>query len=307
MDKLDAMRTFVMVVQEGGFSKAAERLGLSPQRVSKYISGLEELIKTRLLNRTTRRISLTEAGRTYYERCQQILIDIDEMENTMSNLHSHVTGHLSITAPVSFGMKHLPKLLVEFQQYYPDVQMDISLSDKKIDIVEEGVDIALRIGKLTSSSLICRKLADIRICICASPLYLAKYGTPASLQELAHHRYLKYTYADPIDLITPSKQIRIETFLTSYLSSNNGDLLVNAAIEGDGIIIQPTFISGDALASGKLVRILHDYEPEPLGLYVMYANRKFLASKVRSFVDFASNYYGTIPYWDEKINTVSND
>ncbi|MDC0609414.1 LysR substrate-binding domain-containing protein [Vibrio sp.] len=298
MDKLDTMRAFTVVVQENSFSKAADKLEISPQLVSKYVSSLEESLETRLLNRTTRKISVTEAGRAYYERCMQVLIDIEEMENSLANLHQNISGRLSVSAPMSFGIKHLPNLLAAFKEKYPDVTVDINLTDKKIDLVEEGVDVALRIGKLTSSSLIAKKITDIHICVCASPDYLQKFGEPKVPSELEQHRYLKYSYADSSVFLSGLANRKDTLNLKSHLTSNNGDILVAAAIAGEGIAIQPTFIAGEALANGKLKRILTDYEPEPLGLYAVYVNRKFLAGKVRSFIDFVNDFYEDVPYWD---------
>ncbi len=298
MDKIETMKAFSAVVQEGSFAKAAQRLNLSPQLISKYVSRLEEALHTRLLNRTTRKVSMTEAGSAYFARCQQILIDIEEMESALSNLHQKVSGVLTISAPMSFGAKHLAKLLVDFQRQYPEVKVDLKLTDRKVDIVEEGIDIALRIGRLKSSSLIARRLTSIRIAICASPEYLKKKGTPQTVQELHGHTYLKYSYADNAMLFAQFGKEGQDLKLRSSINCNNGDLLVAAAIYGGGIAIQPTFIAGEAIAAGKLQEILSAYAPEPVGLYAVYAHRKFLASKVRSFVDFISDYYGEVPYWD---------
>jgi DNA-binding transcriptional LysR family regulator len=299
MDKIETMKAFTAVVQEGSFAKAAARINLSAQLVSKYVSQLEENLHTRLLNRTTRKVSMTEAGTTYFARCQQILIDIEETENALSDLHLQVSGVLTISAPMSFGSKHLPKLLVDFNRHYPKVKIDLKLTDRKVDIVEDGVDIALRIGILKNSSLIAKKLTSIRIAICASPDYLKKNGIPTTPQALQQHIYLKYSYADSSALFTHYGLQARDLKLTNTITCNNGDMLVNAAILGGGIVIQPTFIVGEALACGELETILSDYAPEPLGLYVMYAHRKFLASKVRCFIDFISDYYGDLPYWDQ--------
>jgi DNA-binding transcriptional LysR family regulator len=200
---------------------------------------------------------------------------------------------------MSFGSKHLPKLLVDFQAQYPEVKIDLKLTDQKVDIVEEGIDIALRIGQLKSSSLIARRLTSIRIAICASPGYLKKNGTPATPLELQEHIYLKYSYSDNALLFSRFDKDAQDIKLSSRIICNNGDLLVNASIYGGGIVIQPTFIAGEAIAAGKLQKILTKYEPEPLGLYAVYAHRKFLASKVRCFIDFISDYYGDVPYWDQ--------
>lgn len=301
MDKIETMKTFLAVVKEGSFSKAAEKLDMSPQLVSKYVSALEDNLHTRLLHRTTRKVSTTEAGDNYYLRCQQVIEDIEEMENSLTNISQHVSGVLTVSAPMSFGAKHLPKLLVDFQAQYPEVKLELKLTDVKIDIVEEGVDVALRIGKLKSSSLIAKKVAPINIAIVASPDYLQRRGIPQSPQDLQNHIYLKYTYADTSLLFSRFDKNLMDLKLSSHIRANNGDLLVNAAIYGGGIAIQPTFIAGEALADGSLIRILKDYEPESIGLYMVYANRKFLPSKVRSFVDFVSKYYGDEPYWDQMV------
>ncbi len=299
MDRLQTMRAFVSVVKQGSFAKAAEYLSLSPQLVSKYVSHLEDNLQSRLLNRTTRKLSLTEAGRFYFERCTQLLIDLEEMDNALAHEQGQPSGKLRITAPMSFGMHHLPKLVVDYQQRYPQVDIDLQLSDKKIDIVEDGYDIALRIGKLQSSSLIAKKITDIRIVVCAAPKYLQQYSIPKNSQQLMDHRYLSYSYADSASLFAKFEQVLGYNKLNSTLISNNGDLLVNAAIHGGGIAIQPSFIAGKAISQGELQEILPDYAPDPLGLYVVYAHRKFLSSKVRSFVDFISEYYGECPYWDD--------
>ncbi|KAA1153512.1 LysR family transcriptional regulator [Pseudoalteromonas sp. FUC4] len=298
MDKLTTMKAFLAVVQEGSFSKAADKLDISPQLVSKYISALEDNLHTRLLHRTTRKVSVTEAGNQYYQRCQQVVIDIEDMENSLNNLSENVSGVLSISAPMSFGVKHLATLLVDFQKQYPNLKIDLRLTDQFVDIVEQGIDIALRIGTLKNSTLIAKKVAPIRLAIFASPAYLKQNGTPTTLESLQEHNYLRYAHAEPTKRLKGYDELKNELKLESNLVANNGDLLLNTAIAGGGITMQPTFIAGEALAQGKVVRILKDYEPEPVGLYMVYANRQFLPSKVRAFVDFTSGYYGDIPYWD---------
>ncbi|MBH0029035.1 MULTISPECIES: LysR family transcriptional regulator [unclassified Pseudoalteromonas] len=298
MDKLTTMKAFLAVVQEGSFSKAADKLDISPQLVSKYISALEDNLHTRLLHRTTRKVSVTEAGNQYYQRCQQVVIDIEDMENSLNNLSENVSGVLSISAPMSFGVKHLATLLVDFQKQYPNLKIDLRLTDQFVDIVEQGIDIALRIGTLKNSTLIAKKVAPIRLAIFASPAYLKQNGTPTTLEALQEHNYLRYAHAEPTKRLKGYDELKNELKLESNLVANNGDLLLNTAIAGGGITMQPTFIAGEALAQGKVVRILKDYEPEPMGLYMVYANRQFLPSKVRAFVDFTSGYYGDVPYWD---------
>jgi len=302
MDRIDAMRAFVAVVTEGSFSNAANTLQLSPQLVSKYVSKLEEQLNTRLLNRTTRKVSLTEAGSHYFGHAQQILLSIDDMESKLGGLQQNPKGVLRISAPVSFALKHMAKLITDFQIHYPLVKVDLQLTDRKVDIVEEGFDVALRIGQLKSSSLIAKKVAPIRVMLCAAPGYLNKHGTPTQPEDLERHRYLHYSYMnmdgkDDIYQLLKAKYLK----QGSELRSNNGDVLVDAAIAGAGIVLQPTFIISEALSSGKLVVVLPKLEPEALGLYAVYAHRKLLPHKVRCFIDFMEGYYGTPPYWDESI------
>ena len=303
MDRIDAMRTFVAVVNEGSFSKAATTTQLSPQLVSKYIAKLEEQLHTRLLNRTTRKVSVTEAGSQYFIHAQQILLSIDEMEAQLGGLQQLPKGILRISAPVSFALKHMAKLVTDFQARYPSVTVDLQLSDRKVDIVEEGFDVALRIGQLESSSLIAKKIAPIRVVLCASPDYLNIHGTPKRLEDLEAHRYLHYSYMNidtkgQVFKYLKAKQLKE----SSVFRSNNGDVLVEAAIEGAGLVLQPTFIASKALNAGNLVIVLPEYEPTPIGLYAIYAHRKLLPHKIRCFIDFMTDYYGTPPYWDECIS-----
>jgi len=304
MDRIDAMRAFVAVVTDGSFSNAANTLNLSPQLVSKYVSKLEEQLNIRLLNRTTRKVSLTEAGSHYFVHAQQILLSIDDMASQLGGLQLLPKGILRISAPVSFALKHMAKLITDFQARYPSVTVDLQLSDRKVDIIEEGFDIALRIGQLESSSLIAKKIAPIRVVLCASPDYLKIHGTPKRLEDLETHRYLHYSYMNidtkgQIFKYLKAKQLKE----SSVFRSNNGDVLVEAAIEGAGLVFQPTFIVSHALNAGKLVVVLPEHEPSAIGLYAVYAHRKLLPHKVRCFIDFMEGYYGTPPYWDEHITT----
>lgn len=300
MDRIEAMRAFVTVVNEGTFTRAADRLDTSPQLVSKYVSQLETHLGVRLLNRTTRRIHLTEAGSHYCQRAQQVLSDIDDMENQLGDLQTEAQGLLRISAPVSFAIRHLGPLLSEFQRMHPAVGIDLQLNDRKVDIVEEGFDIALRIGRLKSSSLIAKRLAPVRLVLCASPAYLEQYGTPRKPEDLSGHRYLRYSYMnmDPGHALQKWLQDNSRES-TRGMVSNNGDILVEAAIAGTGIALQPTFITGAAIREGKLQVLLPEHEPEPMGLYAVYAHRQLLASKVRSFIDFIDGYFGEPPYWDQ--------
>lgn len=299
MDRITAMRTFVTVASEGNFSRAAERLDMSPQLVSKYVSQLESQLGVRLLNRTTRRVHLTEAGSHYQQRAQLLLDDLAELDSQMGDLQHRARGVLRISAPVSFGSRHLPALMSAFQREHPDVSIDLQLNDRKVDIIEEGFDVALRIGQLKDSSLIARAIAPVRIVLCAAPDYLARHGTPTQLEHLQGHRYLRYSYLESdTNQALQAWLRRCEQSGHHALVSNNGDVLVQAAIEGLGIALQPTFICGEAIASGQLQIVLDQHAPAPLGLYAVYAHRTLLASKVRCFIDFIEGFYGDPPYWD---------
>ncbi len=302
MDRIDAMRAFVSVVTEGSFSKAANAMQLSPQLVSKYVSKLEERLDVRLLHRTTRKVSLTEAGTHYFQHAQQVLLSIDEMDAQLGGLQQNPKGTLRISAPVSFALKHLSQLLTEFQFQFPKVNVDLQLNDRKVDIVDEGFDIVLRIGQLKSSSLIAKKVAPIRLMLCAAPAYIKKHGVPRLPEDLKHHRYLHYSYMDMASKDSIFQWLRAKSCeMTSEFHCNNGDVLVGAAIAGAGIVLQPSFIVSEAISRGELVEILPEFAPEPVGLYAVYAHRKLLPNKVRCFIDFIEGYYGTPPYWDQSI------
>ncbi|MBQ0715374.1 MAG: LysR family transcriptional regulator, partial [Paraperlucidibaca sp.] len=253
MDRIDAMRAFITVVTEGSFTLAAERLALSPQLVSKHIAQLEKHLGARLLNRTTRKLHLTEAGTRYFQRAQQVLSDISDMENELGDMQAHASGLLRISAPASFAIRHMAKLMIDFQQAHPAVDIDLQINDRKVDIVEEGFDIALRIGHLKSSSLIAKRIAPVRLVMCASPEYLQQHGMPKSLQDLKAHRYLRYSYLEDDANQLAHRWLRSsDRARSNELVCNNGDVLVESAIAGAGIALQPTFISGAAIKEGKL-------------------------------------------------------
>lgn len=300
MDKLELMKTFVAVVQEGAFTRAANKQELSPQLVSKYVSALEKNLQTRLLHRTTRKVTPTEAGKHYYSRCVQVLDEISEIEHSLVDWHQRVSGTLTINAPMSFGHRHLPKLLSDFQARYPEVEFKLQLTDQKVDIVEQGVDVALRIGALKSDNIIARRIAPIEVAVLASPDYLQRRGEPTTPEQLSGHALLHYSYAEPNQLSMLRGVKPGELALSQPIAANNGDMLVSMAELGAGIAIQPTFIAEHAIRSGRLKKILCQHQPKNLDLYLIYANRQFLPSKVRAFIDFASEYYGETPYWDSQ-------
>lgn len=299
MDTLDGMRTFVAVVSEGSFSRAAERLNMSPQLVSKYVAQLETRLGARLINRSTRRLSITEVGQAYHERCRDVLADIDEMENAVGDAAVAAKGTLRINAPMIFGTMHLSSAIAEYQREQPEVSVDLTLDDRVVDIVSEGYDIAIRIGRLRESSLVARKLAPVRLVVCASPDYLEERGVPDTPQDLKDHECLRYTLASDSDRWQFRE--RDETHdvqVTGSFLANNGDAIRLAALAGRGLALQPTFIVGDDIRAGRLQIVLQDYELEPMGVYAVYAHRKYLSGKVRTFVDYLGDYFGSTPYWE---------
>ncbi|MDH3352629.1 MAG: LysR family transcriptional regulator [Gammaproteobacteria bacterium] len=299
MDTIDGMRTFVAVISEGSFSGAAERLNMSPQLVSKYVGQLETRLGARLLNRSTRRLSITEAGQAYFDRCQYVLAEIDEMESAVGDAATAARGTLRINAPMTFGTLHLSRAIAEYQCGQPEVTVDLTLDDRVVDIVSEGYDIAIRIGQLQESSLVARKLAPVRLVVCGSADYLAERGVPVSPDDLHAHDCLRYTLSSDHSRWRFSDGGEThDVRVSGSFSANNGDVLRLAALAGTGLVLQPTFIVGDDIRSGRLQLVLEDYEIEPMGVYAVYAHRQYLSGKVRTFVEFLADYFGSPPYWE---------
>ncbi|RBW46377.1 LysR family transcriptional regulator [Psychromonas sp. B3M02] len=301
MDKLDMMKAFITVSKEGSFTKAADKLDISNQLVSKYIAHLEDHLGVRLFNRTTRKIRLTAEGEQCVQHVQQILENIQDMEGNLGQFKNEVQGTLRISAPVSFATKHIAPLLRDFRRKNPAVKIDLQLNDRKTDVVEEGFDLALRISELKSSSLIAKRIAPIHIVTCASPEYLEKNGIPEHPDQLNPDHFLHYNYMDYnrthlpiINALRHSIKAQRQS-----ISSNNGDVLVEAAVAGEGYVVQPTFIVSEAVKQGKLKVILEDFAPDVMSLYVVYPHRKLTSNKLTAFIDFISHYYGEQPYWDD--------
>jgi DNA-binding transcriptional LysR family regulator len=301
MDTLAAMRMFARVVEAGSFVRAAERQGVSTTAASRLIADLEAHLGARLLHRTTRRLHPTDAGRAYYERCAQILDEIDEAEADVRDETARPTGILRINAPFSFGIQHLGPLLPAYRAAYPEVDLDVSLSDRVVELVEEGFDLAIRISGQLPPTLVVRRLAPVHLVACAAPSYLARHGTPTTPTDLLQHNCLLYAYASDgadwrFDHIDSGEPITVR--VSGNLRANNGDLLHTAAVAGEGVIRQPTFLLGDDLRSGALVPLLPDYSLPSLAVYAVYPTRRHLSAKVRTFVDFLASRWGDVPPWD---------
>ncbi len=300
MDRLDAMRAFTKVVASGSYAEAARRLGLTRSAVSKAVMEIEHALGVRLLDRTTRRVTPTEAGLAYYERCVAIVSQVEETEIQISRLHDEPRGVLKVNAPMSFGIHYLGAAVAAFMALYPDLRVEMTLNDRFIDPLEEGVDVTVRIGALGDSTLIARRLAPARRVLVAAPAYIERHGAPLVAGDLAAHRCLAYGQSAAAhrwqlkhDGATLSVQIN------AALCSNNGEVLRAAALEGIGIANLPTFLIGPDIRAGHLEIVLSDFPPAALGIFALYAPNRYLAAKTRVFIDFLASRFGGEPAWDD--------
>ncbi len=300
MDKLVSMKVFARVAKLGSFSAAASDLGISKAMASKHITALENTLGVRLFNRTTRKISLTEVGSAYRERVSVILAEIEETELSVSHLNTEPTGMLKMMAPTSFGAFHLSRAAADFMEEFPDISVELILTDREADLVEEGLDLSIRVGELSDSSLIARQIASARMVVCASPDYLAEHGIPKTPEELAEHKCLLFTPRFPSN----EWQFRrdgedFSVKVSGCMKSNVGDTLRVGGIKGLGVIQEPTYMVGQDIKLGRLKVILEKYEPAQRPIHVMYLHRRHLSAKVRMFVEFLIQRFQPIPYWDE--------
>lgn len=301
IDKLASMAVFAKVVEAESFTGAAAQLGLSKSAVSKAISALEDRLGARLLNRTTRRLALTEVGRAFYERCARIVSEAEEAELAVTHLQDTPRGTLRVNAPVSFGVLHLSPALAAFMERYPELKVDIDFTDRFVDLIEEGFDVAVRIaGTLQDSSLIARKLADNRMVVAASPLYWRRRGRPARPHDLGAHACITYAYnRNPNEWPFVDENGRPFTVrVGGNLHTNNGDVSLCAALAGLGVVRLPRFICGPKLAAGELEAALEHATPPPSSIYAMYPHNRHLSAKVRVFVDFLKDRFGETCDWD---------
>jgi DNA-binding transcriptional LysR family regulator len=302
------MRLFAKIVEAGSFVQAAQRLQISNAAATRQLADLEAHLGTRLLHRSTRRISLTESGRAYLDRCLQILADIGEAESRARDAAADPAGLLRINAPVSFSVLHLAPLLPRFLAAHPRLAVDVTLSDRVVDLVEEGYDLAVRIGRELKTTLVARALAPARMVTCAAPAYLARRGVPRVPADLRDHNCLTYTYWSTREEWRFRGGGREHVVpVSGNFHANNGDLLRLAARDGLGIAVQPSFIVGEDLRAGTLVQVLADFPPPPLTVYAVYASRRHLPAKVRALVDFLAGAFGPEPAWDAWMHPPSAD
>ena len=303
MDKLTSLRAFVKVVELGSFSEAGRQLRLSRSAISKYVSDLEQDLGVQLLNRTTRHASANESGQAYFERALVILADLDAADHAVAQLQATPRGLLRINAPMSFGTLQLGSALADFMGLYPELKIQLVLSDEQVDPVQGGYDVTLRIADLESSSLIARKIVAIDRAICASPSYLNQHGEPKHPRDLRSHAMLTYGFlltGNQWKLTGKDGEHWIQPEWT--LCANNAEVLRDAAVKGRGVALIPVFILGDALKTGTLRVVLEGYRAPPLALYAIYPPTRHLPVKVRLFIDFLVERFGadTVAYWSNE-------
>jgi DNA-binding transcriptional LysR family regulator len=302
MDKLTSMKVFAAVARLGSFTAAAEELGISRAMASKYMNYLENNLDVRLLNRTTRQLSLTEVGSTYQERINNILAEIEETEQAITQLQTEPRGTLKIMAPPSFGSFHLARILGRYKDRYPRVVIEMILTDRAPDLFEEGLDLAIWIGELEDSDLIARKLATSRNVVCGSPEYFVRNGIPQTPADLEQYNCLTFSTRTPFSdwkFMINGKLTTLHP--TGTFRSNSADPLRIAAINNCGLVQLPSYIVGLDIQSGHLQPVLKKYEPEPLVINAVYIHRRHLSTKARTFVDFISEQFQPVPYWEKWI------
>jgi len=302
MDTITGMKTFVNVVATGSFTAAAQRSNMSTALVSKYIGQLEERLGARLLNRTTRSLALTEIGSSYLERCVEVIDDFDELEAAVHNKRSNPGGNLIISAPVSFGEMHLTTAVARFLTRYPDISIDLRLTDRFVNLVDEGVDLAIRISELADSSLIARRLAPARTIVCAAPSYLEKHGHPDYPHDLVDHECIIDTNFQDFDewpFVIEGKRISVK--VSGRFSVNSAQSSRAMIVAGAGIGLIPAYAIAEDIIEQNAVIVLEDFEALDPGIYALYPHNRHLATKVRAFVDFLVEEFSPEPVWERSL------
>jgi len=297
MDRFQEMRAFVAVVETGSFVRAADATDLSKTAVSRLVGDLESRLGARLLHRTTRRLSLTQEGEVFYERCKRLLEEVAEAEAELTAQAAEASGQLRVNVPTTFGLLHLAPLWPAFMAQHPKVVLDVTLADRLVDLVDEGYDLAVRIARLQASSLVSRPLTSTRMILCASPEYLRRHGTPEHPSDVARHSVIAYTLlsmGEQWEFQGPQGSISVK--VQPRMRTNSGDTCCAAALQHQGIVLQPAFLVGPHLASGALVELLPQYRSIELGVHVVYPSRKHLTPKVRVLVDFLVSAFRVRPW-----------
>jgi DNA-binding transcriptional LysR family regulator len=299
LDRFRSLAVFANVVEQGSFARAAQRLDLSTSAVSRYVADLEAHLNVRLLNRTTRKLSLTESGQAFHERVVQLLADLEEAEAAVTSSALAPRGTLKLTCAITFGERHIAPAIAAFGAKYPQLRFDVELSDRMVDLVDEGFDLGIRIGASSSQALIARRIGQTQLICCASPAYLARHGTPKVPRDLTQHRCLTYSYLSIRDVwrFRDAAGAEQTVRIAGPVHANNGRFLAAVAASGMAISLEPDFIVGEDLASGRLVPLLTDFRPPAASIYVVYPSRRHLSAKVRAFVDFIAERFASDAPW----------
>ncbi len=303
METMGAIPVFVAVVQYGGFSPAARFLGISKSAVSKRISQLEQQLGVKLLHRTTRKLSLTEAGEHYFEHALKANLAARDAEDAVAQLQGEPQGRLRINSPMSFGRLHMAPMIPEFLKKYPKIRIDLVMDDKRLDLVSGGFDLAIRGGALPDSTLVARRLATLNSVLCVSPDYLERHGYPQQLDDLLQHNCLSFSYSNDVKewSFTQGNQ-RHSVVVSGNYQVNNSEALLEAVLQGLGIARLPTFVAGPDIRTGRLKVLFPEYKMPELAINAVLIERQYMPAKVRAFLDFAIEYFGSeTPYWEQGI------
>ncbi len=313
MENIEQLRLFLAVIRTGSFSAAGRDLKLAPSSVSRQISDLEESLSAQLFTRTTRQLTLTEAGHTYQFHASRILSDIVEARQALQELDARPSGTLSLTAPIAFGRRQVAPMLSGFLTQHPDIDIEFGLTDRRVDLVQEGIDAAVRIGSLPDSTLVARRIAPMRRIVCASPAYLEKHGTPKSPEDLKKHLCLTFRMGDTGSLWRPSADVWrfkqkkgvLNVPVTGPLKTTSGDVLVECARDGVGLILIIDWLVKPHLESGELVRVLDKHSVttsarDEEAVYVVYPSARYVSTRLRSFVDYAVDHFDKLALDDSR-------
>ena len=300
VNRLLEMEVFVRVVDAGSISGAAERMDMAKSAISRRLAELESRLRVQLLNRTTRRLSLTAAGSEFYERCNGILAEVADAEGNVASADATLQGRLRVAAPLSFGLEHVGPVINDFMQVHPGLAVEVDFNDRQVDLVAEGFDLGIRIAKLSDSSLVARKLTTIRNVVCASPAYWDKYGRPEHPDDLKQHMALRYTLAAQRSwrYLAPDGS-RGSVTVSAQTSANNGTFLSQSAAKGSGVIRMPVFIAYRLIESGQLEPVLLDYRWGDLSAWAVYPKTRHVAYRVRALIDQLASSFGETPYWEK--------
>ncbi|MEQ1647791.1 MAG: LysR family transcriptional regulator [Hyphomicrobiaceae bacterium] len=307
LDRVTGMQVFARVAALGSLSAAARALNMSQTMATKHITAMETRLGTKLLHRSTRRMSLTEPGKNYLDAVERILNDLDDAESQAASDATEVRGTLRLNAPVSFGIRELAPLIPELIRRHPELTIDLGLNDRQVDLVEEGWDLAIRIGTLKDATTIARRLATCKMIVCASPAYLKTYGKPRTIADLKNHNCLGYTLSRNVGANKWSFDAngKTEVAISGNLQANNGDALVVAAVAGHGIVYQPTFLVAQEIQAGRLVSLKLDHVViELTGIFAIYPSARRPPAKVRATIDFLAAQYANVPPWDRRAKSI---